>query len=64
MDKKIMDEFTIGCLVRLVDYVEDDERKDWESNGQPLNHVYNDIGYLQDWLAQNNSELPQESEAE
>ena len=37
-------------LERLLDYVEADERKNWEETGKPKTHIYNDISKLRKWL--------------
>lgn len=38
-------------LVRLLDYVEADEKKHWLEAGKPKAHIYEDIRALREWLA-------------
>jgi hypothetical protein len=43
-----MDEKTYKSLLNILDYLKD-EKRDWEENGKPENHIYNDIQRLSNW---------------
>ena len=34
------------AIKKLVDYLEDDERKHWEEGGKPKDHIYNSVKAL------------------
>lgn len=44
-----MDSETYLSLQSLLDYVREDECRDWEESGRPFNHIYLDIVRLDGW---------------
>ncbi len=48
-----MDKYTLEALNRLLDYVYDDEAKDFEGTDSPKDHIFNDIKLLTDWYKNN-----------
>lgn len=47
-----MDKYTLDALDRLIDYVYDDEHKDWEASGKPEEHIFNYVDMLSAWVQQ------------
>jgi hypothetical protein len=39
------------ALLAVLDYLEDDEKKNWQETGRPANHIYQSIKILRDWIA-------------
>jgi hypothetical protein len=44
-----MDEKTYECLIKVIDYVYEDEQRHWEEEGQPDNHIFTSVRQLRDW---------------
>jgi hypothetical protein len=40
----------LEALDKIVEYMEKDERKDWEECGKPDNHIYNSVVIVRDFL--------------
>jgi hypothetical protein len=47
MDKTIFD-----AVDQLVNYLYDDEQKDWEAQDKPVNHLFNDVEIVSDWCVE------------
>jgi hypothetical protein len=39
-------------LHRILDYLHDDEIKDWDESGCPSDHIYIDVRRLMNWLGE------------
>lgn len=48
-----MDKYTLEALNRLVNYVYDDEIKDFKAQGEPKEHIFNDIKLVADFVDKN-----------
>jgi len=37
-------------IQNIIDYLFEDEKRNFEENDKPKNHIFNDIKYVEDWL--------------
>ena len=44
------------ALLAVLEYLEDDEEKNWEESGRPSGHIYNSIRTLRNWIVEENLE--------
>ena len=40
----------VDSIRNLIDYLKEDEQKNWEELDKPSNHIYNDIIKVEKWL--------------
>ena len=50
MQRRIITPEVRRSLEELIDYLSEDERKDWEASGRPAAHIFNDVKRVSDWL--------------
>ncbi len=53
MNNQSIDKYTIESLNRLIEYVYDDESKNYDEGGRPKGHIFEDIKLLSDWIENN-----------
>mgnify|MGYP001613150316 FL=1 len=46
-----MDKKTYNALVKILDYIGEDEEKHFEESGKPKDHIYRSIILVSDWMA-------------
>ena len=45
-----MKDWTCESLRNILDYLHDDEKRNWEESGKPDDHIYTDILAVTAWL--------------
>jgi hypothetical protein len=45
-----IDATTLGHVRKLVNYLYEDEMKDWENEGYPIDHIGASVATVADWL--------------
>lgn len=46
-----LNQWEVGSIMNLVDYLYEDEKTNWEELGKPEGHIFNDIQRLSEFLA-------------
>lgn len=49
---------------RVIDYLYDDEQKDYEASEQPEDHIFNDLKTVDEWLESPSCPLVDDEEVE
>ena len=44
-----MDEETYNALLKVIDYLYDNEQRHWEESGRPANHIFKSLEQLAGW---------------
>jgi hypothetical protein len=54
-----MDNETLESLRQVLDYMEDEELRDWISQGYPYEHIFNHVRRVKVWSDKQTGEKPQ-----